>query len=200
MLATGGRAGAADAFAEPDVAEARRLHDASIAGSKDDVERAEAFLTAAIARSSSPAVLQCFLGSLLTVKSSKAFPGPSKLRYLKEGIRAMDAAVEAAPRDPAVRFVRAMNSQMLPSFCARRDAARADFRVLVEQIGAPEVAARFDEATLQAIYYYAGLAFKKSKEPAQAREAWERGFALGEATPLGAKISRELDRIRRGQT
>ena len=137
-------------------------------------------------------LLQAYLGSAYTLASRDAFPGPNKLKFLKLGLQTMDAAVEAAPKDVAVRFIRAVNNYSMPFFVNRKDSARNDFEILVKEIQDPATASSLNDETKQAIYYYAGIAYRQLHQPDDARSALQAGLALGSDTPLGKKIALEL--------
>jgi hypothetical protein len=185
-----------DPFLRADVKEALHLHDTCIAGGTEEVRAAEVALQRWIEREPSDALARVYMGSLLTIKSSKAWIGPQKLRYLKEGVRMMDAAVEAAPDRPEVRFVRGVNSHQLPGFCGRRKTALDDFRILIEQLRDPNSrAAGFSAETRQAIYYYAGLVFQRADDVSLAREVWQTGLALAEHTEIANKIREQLGKL-----
>jgi hypothetical protein len=80
-------------------------------------------------------LLQAYLGSVYTLDSRDAWPGPGKLTYLRNGGRQwLDAAVAAAPDNPAVRFVRAIDYYELPFFFGKGQTARDDFQILLKQI------------------------------------------------------------------
>ena len=72
-------------------------------------------------------LLMAYLGSVYTLDSRDAWPGPGKLTYLRNGGKLMDAAVAAAPDNPAVRFVRAIDYYELPFFFGKGKTARDDF-------------------------------------------------------------------------
>lgn len=183
-----------DAFSGPGIAEIVRLHDAAIDGDKAQVLEAEERIRAFLAGHPSERLARAYLGSLLTIKAGKAFPGPSKLGYLKEGLKMLDAVVEEAPDDVAARFVRAMNNYNLPAFIRRRDNARADFKVLLKQVGDPGQRSRLGDRVVQAICYYAGMALRAERERGEALDAWRTGLALGRETEMGQKIAKELAR------
>lgn len=185
---------AEDAFSCPGIAEIVRLHDAAIEGDKAQVLAAEETAQKYLAENPSDHLAQAYLGSVLTIKASKVFPGPAKLGYLKDGLKALDAAVAAAPDDVAVRFVRAMNNYSLPGFVRRRDNAREDFKVLLKQIAKPGQRSRLSDRIVQAICYYAGMALRAERERDEAVEAWRQGIALGSETEIGQKIAKELAR------
>jgi hypothetical protein len=185
---------AADPFQDPLILEIQQLHDKSAEGgdkaaTTELVEKLEK-LTAAHPDN---CLLLAYLGSAYTLACRDAFPGPSKLAYLKKGLKTMDDAVGKAPNDPAVRFIRAVNNYNLPAIINRRDNARNDFELLVGQIDKDPslLAAR----TRQAIYYYAGLSFRDTRHLPEAKKAWEAGLALDDKSDLAAKIAKELKKL-----
>ena len=132
-----------------------------------------------------------------TLDSRDAWPGPGKLTYLRNGGKELDAAVAAAPDNPAVRFVRAIDYYELPTFFGKRQTARDDFRILVDQIeGVQKTPYVLNVETRQAIYYYAGLSLKQLSQPADAKRVWLRGLALDPKSALATKISGELENVR----
>jgi tetratricopeptide (TPR) repeat protein len=141
-------------------------------------------------------LLQAYLGSVYTLDSRDAWPGPSKLTYLENGGKEMDAAVAADPNNPAVRFVRAIDYFELPAIFGKRQTARNDFQILVRQVeGLLPNAYTLNIETRQAIYYYAGLSYKQLSQPKDAKDAWERGFKLDPNSVLGVKIHAELSKL-----
>lgn len=185
----------ADVLSDPMIAEVRALHDAAIDGGKKQAEAAEAKIRALAEAHPDNQVLRVYLGSILTIRSAKAFPGPAKFRYLKEGLETMDAAVEAVPGNPIVRFIRAMNHQNLPGFIGRNDDARRDFKKLLRQMADPAVRERLADRTRQAIHYYAGLALRE-KDGKTALRSWKEGLAIDPTSDIGQKIARQLARAR----
>jgi hypothetical protein len=142
-------------------------------------------------------LLQAYLGSVYTLDSRDAWPGPGKLTFLRNGGKLMDAAVAAAPHNPAVRFVRAIDYFELPSFFGKSATARDDFQILVKEIdGDIKTPYVLDIETQQAIYYYAGLSFKQLAQLPQAKVVWGRGLSLDDASPLGEKIKAELANVK----
>ena len=99
----------------------------------------------------------------------------------------------AAPDNPAVRFVRAIDYYELPCIFGKRQTARDDFQILLKQIdGEVKTPYVLNIETQQAIYYYAGLSFKQLSQMPQAKSAWVRGYKLDATSDLGKKIGDEL--------
>jgi len=142
-------------------------------------------------------LLLAYLGSVYTLDSRDAWPGPGKLDYLKKGGKALDAAVSSDPDNPAVRFIRAIDYYELPTFFGKRQTARDDFQILVKQVeGVIVTPYVLNVETQQAIYYYAGLCYLQLSQPADAKDAWTRGLKLNPTSALGVKIAAELKKLK----
>jgi tetratricopeptide (TPR) repeat protein len=186
----------ADPFAQPAIAEVIQRHELGVKGDKKVVQDLIADLEKQTKVEPVNQLLVAYLGSAYTLRSRDLFPGPSKLKFLKLGLQTMDQAVEAAPNNVAVRFIRAINNYQLPSFIGRRDNARSDFQALLQAIEKPEVKADLNHDTLQAIYYYAGLTYVQLQDSTTARVAWSDGLKISPASALGLKMKKELARLK----
>lgn len=180
----------ADPFLNDNVIAIQKLHDKSAAGDKEMTDLLIATLESLIQNEPENQLYRVYLGSAFTLKSRDVFPGPSKLRFLKEGLKTMDAAVKKDPKNCSVRFIRAVNNYHLPAFINRKDNARKDFEILLKQIR--QDPGKLDARTIQAIHYFAGLAFKQTKRKEEARSTWQIGLSLQADAGLNEKISREL--------
>lgn len=183
-----------DPFQSPQIREIMAQHDKAVGGDKDATRALVTKLETLTQLEPQNHLLLAYLGSAYTLASRDAFPGPKKLEYLKTGLKTMDKAVEANPRDIAPRFIRAVNNFQLPAFVNRRDNARADFEVLLTQIHEPGVVV--DPLTRQAIHYFAGMAFKQLNRKDEARLAWQKGWDLDHHSELATKIAAELKKLR----
>jgi hypothetical protein len=185
----------ADPFADPIIAPVVQRHEAGVKGDKKVVQDLIADLEKSTKIEPKNQLLVAYLGSAYTLRSRDLFPGPSKLKFLKLGLQTMDQAVEAAPHDVAVLFIRAINNYQLPSFIGRRDNARQDFQTLLQAIEKTEIKSTLNPETLQAIYYYAGLSHKELHDSAKSREAWTNGLKIAAESSLGLKMAKELNRL-----
>jgi hypothetical protein len=196
LFATGLCAETTDRFSDPSIREIQRRHDLAAEGDKDETKKLCADLEKNFKDHPDDCLIQAYLGSVYTLRSRDAFPGPGKLKYLKDGLKIMDAAVESDPDSLPPRFVRAVNNYSLPGFCMRRDTARADFKRLLGELEKPDASATLDMETRQAIYYFAGLSYKQTRDPVQAREAWQRGWNLAPTSSLAGKIQKQLSKLK----
>jgi tetratricopeptide (TPR) repeat protein len=181
-----------DPFASERIQEIQRLHDEAVGGGKEQTEVIFNILEKLTRDEPQNALALAYLGSVYTLKSRDAFPGPSKFSFLKKGLKTMDQAVKMDPQNPAPRFIRAMNNFHLPAIINRRDNARADFEVLLKQIEDPHTSYRLRVQTREVIYYFAGLSFQQLGREKEARAAWEKGRALNTSTPFTEKITAAL--------
>ncbi|MCE0521786.1 MAG: hypothetical protein LV480_02625 [Methylacidiphilales bacterium] len=185
-----------DPFSDPLIKQVQARHERAVNGDTKETKALTADLEKWTKEQPDNHLLQAYLGSVYTLDSRDAWPGPGKLTYLRNGGKLLDAAVAAAPDNPAVRFVRAIDYYELPFFFGKGSTARDDFQILLKQIdGEIQTPYVLNIETQQAIYYYAGLSFKQLSQVPQAKEAWERGSKLDPSSELAAKINAELAKI-----
>lgn len=173
--------------AEDRFLEWNRLHEKGVQGDKTAVLACIGELEQVLQQEPDNQLARVYLGSAYTLRSRDLWIGPKKLEALKHGGALMDQAVAAAPGNPQVRLVRAMNSFSLPKLFGRRKLALEDLKVLLAQAEAPEM----QSSMRQAIYYFAGLAQEK-----QAVELWTKALAIDPASELAAKIRSALHATR----
>jgi hypothetical protein len=185
-----------DPFSDPLIKSIQARHDKAVAGDKKETQALTADLEKWTKLHPDNHLLQAYLGSVYTLDSRDAWPGPGKLTYLQNGGKELDAAVLAAPNNPAVRFIRAIDYFELPAIFGKRQTARDDFVALLKEVdGEIKTPYVLNTETQQAIYYYAGLSFKQMDQPDDARKAWTSGAALNPTSALGVKMSTELGKL-----
>lgn len=186
-----------DPFDDPLIKQVQARHEKAVKGDTQETKALTADLEKWTKQYPDNHLLQAYLGSTYTLDSRDAWPGPGKLTYLKNGGKELDAAVAAAPDNPAVRFVRAIDYYSLPTFFGKRKTAREDFQILLKQIeGVMPTPYVLNVETQQAIYYYAGLCYEQLSQPADAKDSWQRGLKLNPTSPLGIKIQAELAKLK----
>ncbi|MCE0484278.1 MAG: hypothetical protein LV479_08580 [Methylacidiphilales bacterium] len=186
----------ADPFSDPLIQQVQGRHLKAVAGDTQETKALTADLEKWTKEQPQNHLLQAYLGSVYTLDSRDAWPGPGKLTYLRNGGKELDAAVAADPNNPAVRFIRAIDYFELPAIFGKRQTARDDFQILVKQIeGVIPTPYALNLDTRQAIYYYAGQSLMQLSEPEQAKAVWERGMKLAPASDLGVKIAAELTKM-----
>jgi hypothetical protein len=129
-------------------------------------------------------------GSALTMKARDAFWPPTRMAYVKAGLKEMDAAVKLAPDNPRVRYARAINNYHMPKFMGREEIVRADFAWLWEQVQAkPET---FDTEFKQNVALHQGLVLKKRKQASAAVKVWLQGREFDSQSKIAAEIDEQV--------
>jgi len=186
-----------DPFSDPLIKQIEARHEKAVNGDTKETKALTADLEKFTKEQPTNYLLQAYLGSVYTLDSRDAWIGPGKLAFLRNGGKLLDAAVAAAPDNPAVRFVRAIDYYELPFFFGKGATAHADFQILVKQIdGEIKTPYALNPETRQGIYYYAGLSFKQNSQEAQAKDFWQRGLKLAPNSPIAPKIRTELERMK----
>jgi hypothetical protein len=186
-----------DPFSDPLIKQVQARHEKAVNGDTKETKALTADLEKWTQEQPTNFLLQAYLGSVYTLDSRDAWPGPGKLTYLRNGGKWLDGAVASAPDNPAVRFVRAIDYYELPFFFGKGKTARDDFQILLKQIdGEMKTPYVLNTETQQAIYYYAGLSFKQLSQYPQAKDAWARGYKLAPTSDLGKKIGDELMKVK----
>ena len=185
-----------DPFNDPLIKQIVARHQKAVAGDTSETKSLTTDLEKWTKEQPDNHLLQAYLGSVYTLDSRDAWPGPGKWNYLQNGGKTLDAAVAAAPDNPAVRLVRAMDYFEIPAIFGKRQTARDDFQLLLKQIdGTVKSPYVLNLETRQAIYYYAGLSFQQLSQSEQAKATWEKGLKLDAKTAFGVKIQDELTKL-----
>ena len=109
------------------------LHDAARDGDEEEAaESAVEALERYLERFPKDGEARAYLGSSYAMMGRDASSVVNKMRYTNRGLRHLDRALDAAPRDFTVRFIRARVNASLPSMFNRDEAALADMLALDE--------------------------------------------------------------------
>ena len=130
--ATAGSAGEPSPELEALREEGIALHDKAREGDEDAAEKAVEALERYLARFPKDGEARAYLGSSYAMMGRDASSVASKMRYTNRGLRHLDRALDAAPRDFAVRLIRAGVNASLPKMFNRGEAATGDMLALDE--------------------------------------------------------------------
>lgn len=180
-------------FALMSVAAADRISDyhewhqkAVKADDSDDIDKVIEKFQAALEKRPDDQLARVYLGSSHTLRASETFWGPSKLKYIRRGEKLMNQAIDAAPDDPRVRFIRAVNAYRLPKRFEKRPVAVADFSLLMPVAKKDNHGLTVRER--QAILYFAYLTFSEEKLATKATEARNACLKLDPNSHYGQRI------------
>jgi len=126
-----------DAYAT-NLALARAWYDLGLTDDRKAAARAEKRFDQLLDDHPGDAVATAYLGSCRLLHAKREWAPWRKYELSKEGVQLMNTAVDLAPDDMQVRFVRATTTENLPQRFELGDQADADFAWLAERILAGE--------------------------------------------------------------
>ncbi|HEX9902572.1 MAG TPA: hypothetical protein VGB72_06885 [Acidobacteriota bacterium] len=152
----------------------RICHNSAYLGSDDRaVEAGDGYLTRLLALEPENAAGMVYLGSIKTLKAQSCQDRPwEALEFLQQGFTLMDKAVQIAPAQAEVRFLRAVNSVNVPETFGRLSVALEDFQALDELI--KNNPSCLERGMLCSGHYFHGLALLKIGDKAGAEKAFRR--------------------------
>ena len=106
------------------------FHDKARDGDEEAADEAVERLERYLDRFPEDGEARAYLGSAYALMGRDASSVVNKMRYTNRGMRHLDRALDAAPRDFAVRFIRAQVNSGLPAMFGRGKAAIEDMRTL----------------------------------------------------------------------
>ena len=164
-------------------------HSLAQEGNKEGVQKGEEVFKKLLDIDSKNAQAYCWYGSLLTLKGKYASLPFNKVKFVNNGTKKMDKAVELAPDDIMVRMIRAQNSLGLPEFFQKLDVAINDFEHLLSlHKNKPKL---FSKELLANIYFGLGIAWKRKDNPKKAEENWQKVIEIAPDS-TEAKKAKEL--------
>lgn len=126
-------------------------------------------------------LVTAFHGSLMTLMGRDERESVKRMRYVREGLKLLDKAVSLAPRDPALRLMRARNNYALPSFFGRLQQVIGDLVWLTTRYQAGKL--RFPKTNMGRLYFQLGECQRRSGNMQAARRAWQRALELAPQAP-----------------
>jgi hypothetical protein len=137
---------------------------------------------------------KAYHGSLQLLDAAHSWAVWNLHQQCAEGLNLLDAAVNDAPGDPEVRFLRAATDWHLPAFYHRRAQAESDFAWLAAHA---ETDAREGslppELAAAACSYWAQILDRRSDTDG-ARRAWQQAHRIAPQSPAGIEAQRHLGR------
>ncbi|MGB9005250.1 MAG: tetratricopeptide repeat protein [Candidatus Aminicenantales bacterium] len=137
------------------------------------IEEGDRHLTRLLVIDPENAAAMVYLGSIKTLKAQSCQDRPwEAMEFLQEGFTLMDKAVQIAPAQAEVRFLRAVNSVNVPEAFGRLSVALEDFKALDEL--AQNNPSCLSRGMLSASHYFYGLALLKIGDTDEAAKAFRR--------------------------
>jgi len=146
------------------------------------------FERAVSADAKNPAAL-AWLGSAQVRKGGGVAPMEAA-GWVKRGFDTLDEAAERFPAAFVVYLVRGITATNVPDMFHKAPVAVKDLSAVVTMREANAQAV--PEAVMPTVYLNLGLAYKRNRQPSEARAAWEKGRTLYPSAPEAQAIEREL--------
>lgn len=131
-----------------------------------------------------------YLGSVRTLMGRDASNPMNKIKFVNEGIKLMDSAVDMDEKNIEVRLVRLNNSPSLPSFFKRQKMFFKDAEYLLDVVNNRSV--QLDNNTLEVIYYSAGEMYKMKNDLSKAKEFWKKTILVAKQDYYKTKAQERL--------
>ena len=169
-------------------------HDEGANNNAKAVILAEGYFKRLLAIDPDHAMARVMYGSVLTMKARDELWPLTQLSYVKAGNREMDSAVKIAPKDPQVRFARAVNNFHMPAMMDREAIVQEDLAWLWQQAQLADTKLNLDQKQTIALYY--GLTLQKKNKLDEAVQIWRAGLALAPKSQEAAPLSEQLKKNR----
>lgn len=170
----------------------KSYYEKAAAGDEAAAEKAYEFFDKAFSLDSTNAVALVYRGAVMIQRAQFTWWLPSKFSRVKQGGHDMDWAVSMVPNNMNVRLMRAMSSLTLSGIFSKLRTAIEDFDVL---LGNPELSKQTFELQ-SAIYYYAGLAYRRDDQIEKAKSCFQRAVFILPGSETAEKAKEELQELK----
>jgi hypothetical protein len=182
---------AADNF-DQRLAEARREYFAGLQGNHAADGKARASFAALSQQYPDNAVVEAYNGSLELLEAARTWAIWDKRRLANEGLQKLDQAVNRAPNDLEVRFIRAASTWHLPFFYKRKEQAASDFTLIAPQAEAAAAKGVLPPELAAAALDYYGQVLADRSDSHGARQAFEAAVRVDGSSPAGRDAQKHL--------
>ena len=165
------------------VAQGRQALDA------DRVDEALVLFEKAVAGSPEDPAALTWLGNaqVRKARTAETFDRPG---WVRKGFNTLDEAVERFPNSFVAYFGRGVTAVWTPDLFKKTPVAISDLRTVIAMREKNPV--MVPDVVMPGVYFYLGLAYKKSGQFGEARRAWETGRRLYPSAPEAKAIDKEL--------
>lgn len=137
---------------------------------------------------------KAYHGSLQLLDAAHSWAIWNLHQQCAEGLNLLDEAVDGAPEDPEVRFLRAATDWHLPGFYHRRAQSESDFGWLAARAETDARDGSLPPELAAAACSYWGQILERRSDADGARRAWEQARRIAPQSPAGLDAERRLDR------
>lgn len=169
---------------------AKRLYYRAVSGDENARKQSAAeFQRLSASRPNDPEVM-AYRGSLTLLEAGKTWAVWRKYELSKEGMVLLDSAVEQAPDNLEVRFVRAATTRKLPAFFDRAKQSKEDLTFLARRVAGAAGRGQLDPAlAAAALYFYA----RDVATGEQKTDALQEAVKIAPDSQAGMEAARALE-------
>lgn len=188
----GRQAGLSAAAHSTQLQSAKDLFYTAVAGNHDDIEPALQLLDGLGGRQSSSAEVVAYLGAVELLKANVSPWIWEKASLAHDGLALEDRAVNQAPDNLEVRFLRGVTNYQLPHFLGRMSTAESDIADVSRVAEQAAREGRLDRRAAAAALDVQGKILEQRYEIAPAIEAWRAAIRIDPAGSGGRDALRHL--------
>ncbi|MCR2808006.1 hypothetical protein [Paenibacillus soyae] len=153
--------------------QAVELHNRGVAGDSAAVQQAYAQLEQLFKSYKGRPLLEAYFGSAMVLVARDKSDTSEKYKWASQGLKHLDQAVAASPRDGVIRQLRGRNAFNLPEqYFQRTQTAIEDYTAVIEQQQRGEL--QLDAEQYAKIVYELGEAYARIGRNADAANVWRR--------------------------
>lgn len=167
----------------------------AVEGDSEAADRAMALLQEFRAAHIDDPLVMVYHGSLLLLRAGRSTSLDEKAEFTREGLTQMERAVEAAPRNVEVRFIRGMSSVNLPGIMGRRKVGEEDVAWVADRAVEAVEAGELQPAMAAAALTLDGKRLMKMGERDAALERWRRAILLAPESRGGRDAAQWVDAV-----
>jgi hypothetical protein len=174
------------------IRQAKDLYYGGIYGDKSASGKADELFTALYKQMPNDPLVTVYYGSLRLLEAQHTWALWKKSSLSKQGVQLMDSAVNAAPDNLEVRFVRAATDRSLPSFFGRRQQFQSDLNFVVQRAEEAVHQGSFEPRLAAASFSYYGDLCKEQSRLQDATNAWKTAVRLAPDSHAGRAAADKL--------
>ncbi len=172
---------------------ARNLYLQGVDGDEDAAEKARKILEELVQQEPDNPLVVAYLGSCRVLESKEAVLPWKKGELAREGLKLLDRAVNMAPENLEVRFVRGVSSYPLPFFFGVGDQAKEDFAFVAARLADDPTATRPEIAA--GAFYYHGICLEDDGRESEAVRFWKKAAAAAPGSSFAEKAGEKLEEM-----
>jgi hypothetical protein len=175
---------------------AKLLYFKGLDGDSKASARAESILLKLAEKTKDDPMITAYLGSSRLIAAARTWALAKKGSMCKEGLALLDRAVNDAPEDEEIRFLRAASTFHLPGFFKRAEQSAADFAWIAPRAKKAVESGKLDRTIAAAALFHDGVCRNRKSDKAGARVSWEAAVEIGPETRAGRDAAMKLKSIR----